>query len=78
MSVKRLIQMRNQGVLPNSVVTAAALRPLYTTINRTLKNIDQMTFTQVREIIRKSSEEVEKFKTLANLPVSIPLYGANG
>jgi len=62
MSAKRLIQMRNQGVLQNSVVTAAALRPLYTAINRTLKSLDQISFTQARDLVTKSSEEVEKFK----------------
>jgi hypothetical protein len=35
--------MRNQGLLKNSMVTGAALRPLYMVINRTLKNIDNNT-----------------------------------
>jgi len=57
------------------MITGAALRPLYSAVNRTLKNIDQVTLSQVRNNIIKSSEEIEKFKQYANLP---PLYGIGG
>jgi len=62
MSAKRMIQMRNQGLLKSSMVTGAALRPLYSTINRALKSIDSVTLNQVRNNIIKASEEIEKFK----------------
>ena len=75
MSAKRLLQMRNQGLLKSSMVTGAALRPLYSVINRTLKNLEQYTIGQVRNNIIKASEEIEKFKQYANLP---PLYGVGG
>ena len=75
MSAKRLLQMRNQGLLKSSMVTGAALRPLYSVINRTLKNLDNSTISQVRNSIIKASEEIEKFKQYANLP---PLYGVGG
>mgnify|MGYP006169811807 FL=1 len=57
------------------MVTGAALRPLYSVINRTLKNLDNSTISQVRNSIIKASEEIEKFKQYANLP---PLYGVGG
>ena len=57
------------------MVTGAALRPLYSVINRTLKNVDNYTISQVRNNIIKASEEIEKFKQYANLP---PLYGVGG
>ena len=75
MSAKRLLQMRNQGLLKSSMVTGAALRPLYSVINRTLKNLEQYSIGQVRNNIIKASEEIEKFKQYANLP---PLYGVGG
>jgi len=40
MSTKRILQMRNQGLLKSSMVTGAALRPLYSVIGRSLKNLD--------------------------------------
>ena len=67
--------MRNQGLLKSSMVTGAALRPLYSVINRTLKNVDSLSIGQVRNNIIKASEEIEKFKQYANLP---PLYGVGG
>ena len=57
------------------MVTGAALRPLYSVINRTLKNLENNTISQVRNNIIKASEEIEKFKQYANLP---PLYGVGG
>ena len=75
MSAKRLLQMRNQGLLKSSMVTGAALRPLYSVINRTLKNLDNSTISQVRNSIIKASEEIEKFKQYAYLP---PLHGIGG
>ena len=59
------------------MVTGAALRPLYSTIHRTLKSLvsDLATLSQVRNQIIKASEEIEKFKQYANLP---PLYGVGG
>ena len=57
------------------MVTGAALRPLYSVINRTLKNLEQYSIGQVRNNIIKASEEIEKFKQYANLP---PLYGVGG
>ena len=62
MSAKRLLQMRNQGLLKSSMVTGAALRPLYQVINRTLKNVESYSISQVRNNIIKASEEIEKFK----------------
>lgn len=62
-------------MLKSSVVTGAALRPLYSVINKALKNIDNITINQVRNNIIKASEEIEKFKQYANLP---PLYGVGG
>ena len=56
-------------------MTGAALRPLYSVINRALKNLDTFTISQVRNNIIKASEEIEKFKQYANLP---PLYGVGG
>lgn len=67
--------MRNQGLLKNSVITGVALRPLYSVINKTLKGIDGVTISQVRNHIIKASEEIEKFKQFASLP---PLYGVGG
>ena len=75
MSTKRLLQMRNQGLLKNSMVTGAALRPLYLVINKTLKNVDNSTLNHVRNNIIKASEEIEKFKQYAKSP---PLYGVGG
>ena len=40
MSAKRMAQMRSQGLLKSAMVTGAALRPLYSTIGRSLKSID--------------------------------------
>lgn len=57
------------------MVTGAALRPLYSVINRTLKNLEGYSIGQVRNNIIKASEEIEKFKQYANLP---PLYGVGG
>lgn len=57
------------------MVTGAALRPLYSVINRTMKNLEQYSIGQVRNNIIKASEEIEKFKQYANLP---PLYGVGG
>jgi len=62
MSAKRILQMRNQGLVKSSVVTGAALRPLYSVINRTLKGLDVLQINQVRNNIIKASEEIEKFK----------------
>ena len=67
--------MRNQGLLKSSVVTGAALRPLYSVINRALKNMETCSINQVRNNIIKASEEIEKFKQYANLP---QLYGVGG
>jgi len=75
MSTKRILQMRNQGLLKSSAVTGAALRPLYSVINRALKSLEQVSLAQVRNNIIKASEEIEKFKQYANLP---PLYGVGG
>ena len=75
MSVKRLFQMRSQGLLKSSYVTGAALRPLYVVISKTLKNLENSTLSQVRNNIIKASEEIERFKQYANLP---PLYGVGG
>ena len=44
------------------MVTGAALRPLYSVITKTLKNIENCTLPQVRNNIIKASEEIEKFK----------------
>lgn len=62
MSTKRILQMRNQGLLKSSMVTGAALRPLYQVISRCLKNLDISGIAQVRNNIIKASEEIEKFK----------------
>ena len=62
MSAKRMVQMRNQGLLKSSMVTGAALRPLYSTINKTLKNLESQNLGNVRNNIIKASEEIEKFK----------------
>ena len=67
--------MKNQGLLKGSMVTGAALRPLYVVINRSLKQIDTQSLQTVRNNIIKASEEIEKFKQYANLP---PLYGVGG
>ena len=75
MSAKRILQMRNQGLIKSSMVTGAALRPLYSVINKSMKNIDAMSISLVRNNIIKASEEIEKFKQYANLP---PLYGVGG
>ena len=53
--------MRNMGMLKNSIVTGAALRPLYSTINKSLKNLDNIALNDVRNNIIKASEEIEKF-----------------
>ena len=42
MSTKKILAMRNQGMLKSSMVTGAALRPLYSVINKTLKNLDMI------------------------------------
>ena len=57
------------------MVTGAALRPLYSVIGRSLKNLESCSIGQVRNHIIKASEEIEKFKQYANLP---PLYGTGG
>jgi hypothetical protein len=57
------------------MVTGAALRPLYSVINRALKSLDSSGIAQVRNNIIKASEEIERFKHSANLP---PLYGIGG
>ena len=75
MSTKRILQMRNQGLLKSSMVTGAALRPLYSVINRVMKSIESCTISQVRNNIIKASEEIEKFKQYANMH---PLYGVGG
>ena len=75
MSTKKILAMRNQGMLKSSMVTGAALRPLYSVINKTLKSIEMISINQVRSNIIKASEEIEKFKQYANLP---PLYGVGG
>jgi len=67
--------MKHQGLLKSSAVTGAALRPLYSVINRALKNLENCSISQVRNNIIKASEEIEKFKQYANLP---PLYGVGG
>jgi hypothetical protein len=75
MSTKRILQMRNQGLLKSSMITGAALRPLYSVISRSFKSLDTCAIGQVRNLIIKASEEIEKFKQYANLP---PLYGVGG
>lgn len=62
MSTKKILAMRNQGMLKSSMVTGAALRPLYSVINKTLKNLELTSINQVRSNIIKASEEIEKFK----------------
>jgi len=62
MSTKKILAMRNQGMLKSSMVTGVALRPLYSVINKTLKNLDLTSINQVRSNIIKASEEIEKFK----------------
>ena len=57
------------------MVTGAALRPLYSVINKTLKSIEASSTNMTRNNIIKASEEIEKFKQYANLP---PLYGVGG
>ena len=51
------------------------LKPLYSAINKTLKNIDAQSVAQTRNIIIKASEEIEILKQFASLP---PLYGVGG
>ena len=51
------------------------LKPLYSGINKSLKNIESQTVTQTRNIIIKASEEIELLKQYASLP---PLYGIGG
>ena len=75
MSTKKILAMRNQGMLKSSMVTGAALRPLYSVISKTLKNLEMTSINAVRSNIIKASEEIEKFKQYANLP---PLYGVGG
>ena len=75
MSTKRMVHMRNMGMLKNSVVTGAALRPLYSTINKALKNLESVALNDVRNNIIKASEEIEKFIQYANMP---PLMGVGG
>lgn len=67
--------MRSQGLLKSSVITGAALRPLFSVINKSIKNVDSISINNVRNQIIKASEEIEKFKQYANLP---PLYGVGG
>ena len=43
MSAKRILQMRSQGLIKNSMVTGAALKPLYSVISKNLKNIEACT-----------------------------------
>lgn len=45
LSTKRILQMRNQGLLKSSMVTGAALRPLYSVISRALKNLDTISIS---------------------------------
>ena len=51
------------------------MKPLYSGINKSLKNIETQTVTQTRNIIIKASEEIELLKQYAALP---PLYGVGG
>jgi hypothetical protein len=44
------------------MVTGAALRPLYSVISKTLKNLEMTSINAVRSNIIKASEEIEKFK----------------
>jgi hypothetical protein len=67
--------MKNQGLLKGSMVTGAALRPLYVVISKALKNLESHSLQHIRNNIIKASEEIEKFKQYANLP---PLYGVGG
>jgi hypothetical protein len=67
--------MKNQGLLKGSMVTGAALRPLYVVISKSLKNLEAHSLQHIRNNIIKASEEIEKFKQYANLP---PLYGVGG
>lgn len=45
LSTKRILQMRNQGLLKGQMIISAALRPLYQSISKTLKNLDQVTIS---------------------------------
>jgi hypothetical protein len=44
------------------MLNGSPLRPLYSAINKTLKNIETQTFSQTRNIIIKASEEIELLK----------------
>lgn len=48
LSTKRILQMRSQGLLKSSVVTSAALRPLFSVISKSVKNMDNITISNVR------------------------------
>lgn len=48
LSTKRILQMRSQGLLKSSVVTSAALRPLFSVISKSVKNLENITINNVR------------------------------
>lgn len=58
-----------------AMLNGPPLKPLYSAINKSLKNLENQSVTQTRNIIIKASEEIEMLKQYANLPA---LYGIGG
>lgn len=69
LQAKKLVTMKNQGAQK-----IQPLKPLYTCINRCIKQIDSISHNHARSMIIKASEEIETLKA-QNLP---PLHGVGG
>lgn len=59
------------------MLMAQAFKPLYSTVNNIIKNLDHVQLSVVREGIIKSSETIEDIKMQAKQSLP-PLYGVGG
>lgn len=66
---------QNMKGLNPALLNGPPLKPLYSAINKSMKNIDNQSVLQTRNVIIKASEEIEIIKQYASLP---PLYGIGG
>ena len=64
----QMLQMRYQGLLKDSRITGAILKPLYEIVNLTIKNIDSVTYEELRNNMIVVTDEITKIKEQFNDP----------
>eukprot|EP00347_Sterkiella_histriomuscorum_P022565 403338002 len=72
---QKKLQGKGINALKQQLLQGPPLKPLYSAINKSLKNIDTQSVALTRNIIIKASEDIEYLKQFVALP---PLYGVGG